>query len=72
MKIPEDDNSNGVNVVGVFIVNFKHISHHNLVFLLLTLNMQLRPRIANVLIPVETAPHFSSASTKTNYCDLSK
>ena len=26
---------------GVFIVNFQHISHHVLVFLLLTLNMQL-------------------------------
>ena len=27
---------------GIFIVNFEHISHLVLVFLLLTLNMQLR------------------------------
>ena len=30
---------------GVFIVNFEHISHLNLVFLLLTLNMPLQDGI---------------------------
>ena len=44
VDLPKVNNRNTRTSSGVFIVNFEHISHLALVFLLLTLNMQMSTR----------------------------
>ena len=61
-KVNNKDTQNDANgvVLGVFLVNFEHISRLVLVFLLLTLNWQMPVGIKNV----EHAGHVKRKNTR--------